>query len=111
MTSTTRLKKGDRVLLAYGEQNGDLAGCDNFKRWLNMDFHNSTYKAWEAVLQERPNLDGTVIAEVEGFETEIGSIYNHDIIAVLRDGCWDPVNHTEAEIDLREQVKLLTEKL
>lgn len=59
---------------------------------------------WNATMFD--NMRGnTRMAEVEGFVTEIGSVYSHDIMAVLNpDGSETPVEHTSAQIKLRTQV-------
>jgi len=44
---------------------------------------------------------------VEGFVTETGSVYSHDIVAVYIDGTWVPVEHTQAQLKLREQCILM----
>jgi hypothetical protein len=44
-------------------------------------------------------------ATVEGFYTETGSVYAHDIMSVLVNGMlWVPIEHTPAQNKLREQV-------
>lgn len=40
---------------------------------------------------------------VEGFVTETGSVYSHDIMAAYVDGKWEPIEHTPAQLKLREQ--------
>ena len=73
---TNELKKGTRIQLRNG---------------------------WQATLQD--NKKGNVrFAEVEGFVTELGSVYAHDIIAALIDGTWWDVNHTIAQFKLRDRV-------
>lgn len=44
------------------------------------------------------------IAEVEGFFTETGSIYAHDIEAVEIDGQWYAIKHTEKQLALKRKV-------
>ena len=80
--TTNELKKGDRVRLANG---------------------------WEADIMD--NMKGnTRLARVYGYETEIGSVYSHDIVekvvmreegSVLR--CM-PIEHTPAQEKLRKMV-------
>jgi len=106
--TTNDLKKGDRVLLAYGEQNGDLASCGTFIRWLQLDFNNSSYKSWEGTIAD--NRHGNIrMVDVRGWETEIGSVYAHDIIAWFDDtqGTWQPIKHTEKQLQLNEQIREL----
>lgn len=61
---------------------------------------------WYATMMD--NLKGnTRMARVEGYETEIGSVYSHDImLAETAPGSkdWEIVEHTPAQIKLREQV-------
>jgi hypothetical protein len=44
------------------------------------------------------------MAEVEGFCTEIGSVYAHDIRMVLVDGRWKAVEHTPEQMALSKRV-------
>ncbi len=87
---TNDLKKGDRVRLANG---------------------------WEAEIMD--NLKGNIrLAKVYGFETEIGSIYSHDIVeycgitklwtperGITEIKVWQPIEHTPAQNKLRKQVQ------
>jgi len=41
---------------------------------------------------------------VKGYVTETGSVYSHDIVAVIIDGEKIPVEHTPAQLELRRQV-------
>ena len=41
------------------------------------------------------------MAEVEGYETEIGSVYSHDITKVLVNGQWETVEHTPEQLKLK----------
>ena len=51
------------------------------------------------------NMKGnTRMAEVEGYETEIGSVYSHDIVLVQVNGTWTKVEHTPKQIELRNSV-------
>lgn len=76
---TNDLKKGARVLLRNG---------------------------WLATLQD--NKKGDIrFAEVEGIYTELGSVYSHDIERALVEGHWVPVEHTEAQLKLMNQVTRL----
>ena len=56
---------------------------------------------WDGTM--RDNMRGnTRLAEVEGFYTEIGSVYAHDIIAAIdAHGTWQAVQHTPAQLKLR----------
>jgi len=74
---TNDIKKGQRVTLRNG-WNGTM--MDNRK-------------------------GNTRLVEVEGVYTEIGSVYAHDIvIAQSADGTYEPVEHTPAQLKLRETV-------
>jgi hypothetical protein len=50
----------------------------------------------------------TRMVEVEGFVTEIGSVYSHDIVAVEIKGqpsyrlAWQAIEHTPAQLKLRK---------
>ncbi len=49
----------------------------------------------------------TRMVEVEGHYTEIGSVYSHDIVKVLVNDVWVDVEHTKAQLDLKEIVKVV----
>jgi len=73
---TNDLKRGARVMLANG---------------------------WEADIMD--NMRGnTRMARVYGFETEIGSVYSHDIVAVRVNEEWVEIEHTKDQDKLREQL-------
>lgn len=60
---------------------------------------------WKATMYD--NMRGNIrMAEVEGFYTEVGSIYAHDIAAVEVNGVWVPVTYTPAQLKLRSEVKM-----
>ena len=74
---TSEIKKGMRILLANG---------------------------WYATMKD--NMRGsTRLAEVEGYYTETGSVYSHDIFAVIINGIEQKVEHTEKEIKLKKQLE------
>jgi len=74
---TNDLKKGQRVKLACG---------------------------WYATIADNAR-GNTRIANVEGFYTEIGSVYAHDIVyAIDENGAYTPIEHTPAQIKLRKQL-------
>jgi hypothetical protein len=77
--TTNEIKKGERIQLRNG--------------WMATMFDNA-----------RGN---TRMAEVEGIYKEIGSVYSHDIITVIRNGAAYPVTHTPAQIKLKKQVNAL----
>jgi hypothetical protein len=76
---TNDLKRGARVMLANG---------------------------WEADIMD--NMKGnTRMARVYGFETEIGSVYSHDIVAVRIAEEWHEIEHTKDQDKLRSQLDKL----
>ena len=79
MTTTNDLKSGTRIQLKNG---------------------------WYATLKD--NARGNIrIAEVEGFYTETGSVYSHDIVRALINGQWVEIEHTPAQVKLEQQVNSL----
>ncbi len=64
---------------------------------------------WYATIAD--NLKGTIrMATVEGFETETGSVYAHDISFARVAGVgsrptWAIIEHTPAQVKLRETIK------
>jgi hypothetical protein len=82
MIKTNEIKKGARIKLANG---------------------------WEADMADNAK-GNTRMAKVYGFETEIGSVYSHDIVGVqstVNPYIWIQVEHTPAQIKLREQVRAM----
>jgi hypothetical protein len=75
---TNTLRKGDRVQLRNG---------------------------WFGTIAD--NARGNIrMATVEGDYTETGSVYSHDILrACPKGGAWEDVEHTPAQLKLREQVE------
>lgn len=74
---TNELKKGDYVLLSSG---------------------------WYATIMD--NKRGNIrMAEVEGIHKELGSVYAHDIVSVVRpNGALVPIDHTPAQVKLASTV-------
>lgn len=73
---TSEIKKGMRILLSNG---------------------------WYATMMD--NGRGTTrLAEVEGYYTETGSVYSHDIFAVEVNGQFQKVDYTEKELKLKKTV-------
>lgn len=74
---TNDLKKGARIRLANG---------------------------WEATIED--NKKGNIrLATVYGFETEMGSVYSHDMTHYLNfAGEWERIEHTPAQVKLRATV-------
>jgi hypothetical protein len=103
----SELVKGDRVLLNYGEQNGDLVTCNDFKTWLKLDFNGSSYKSWEAEVMAKPRGKNptVVFLKVFGWEEDLGDTYAHKIIAWMNpeSGTWEPIEYTDKQ---REMEKL-----
>lgn len=61
---------------------------------------------WYATMED--NLKGNIrTATVEGYYTEMGSVYAHDIRAVKVGNEWVAVEHTPAQIKVRERVNRL----
>jgi hypothetical protein len=46
----------------------------------------------------------TRMVEVEGYYTEIGSVYSHDIVMALpvKGGIWEIIDHTTKELQVQE---------
>ena len=77
MVKTNDIKKGWRIRLANG---------------------------WYGTMKDNMRGDRRM-AEVEGFFTEIGSVYSHDIVlAKAPDGEWQGVEHTPKQLALKKQV-------
>ena len=73
---TNDLKRGSRVLLTNG---------------------------WEADIMD--NMKGqTRLAKVYGDFTDVGSVYSHDIKSVKIGDDWFPIEHTEAQLKLKQQL-------
>lgn len=100
---TNDLKKGARVLLGYGDKDGDLAGCHDLNTALMMQ-SQGRYNPWEAVVFDNKK-GNTRDCEVHGFETEIGSVYAHDILAFWNGSKWEPIEHTPAQLKLKAMVE------
>lgn len=104
---TNDLKKGTRVLLAYGDKGGDLAGCRDLARALRYE-RDGLYHPWQGVIAD--NKRGTVrMCMVYGFEAEMGSVYAHDMLAYEEDGKWLPIEHTPEQERVRKMVDRLFE--
>lgn len=80
MMKTNDIKKGDRIKLAHSGWFGTMK--DNMKGNRRM-------------------------AEVEGYCTEIGSVYSHDIVLAMPKGTfdWVQIEYTPAQDKLRKQVE------
>ena len=73
---TNDLKKGDLVMLRNG---------------------------WQARIADNRKGD-TRLCTVYGFETEMGSVYSHDIMQLVNevDGAWTRITHTEKQAKVKE---------
>jgi hypothetical protein len=59
---------------------------------------------WEADIMD--NMKGqTRLAKVYGDFTDIGSVYSHDIKSVKIGEDWFPIEHTDTQLKLKEQLK------
>jgi hypothetical protein len=58
---------------------------------------------WKGTIKDNRK-GNTRLAEVEGFFTEIGSVYSHDIVSAIVDGQWVQVEHTPAQLKLKKQL-------
>ena len=104
------LQKGDRVLLNYGEQNGDLAECGTFDRYIRL-LLTSSFKAWEGTVWTKPRgKDPTIVClKVHGWSDDIGDTYAHKIIGWLdpASGTFEPIEHTARQKAMEDQVKAM----
>ena len=65
---------------------------------------------WEAEIVEKPRgkEPTTVMCNVHGFYTEMGSVYAHDIIEVRNpDGSWERIEHTPKQLKCKQQVSAM----
>ena len=83
---TNEIKKGMRVKLSASASMGEMPRWEG-EMWDNM----------------RGN---TRVVNVEGFFTEAGSVYSHDIIACkpTPDSEWIPIEYTKSQIDCKNRV-------
>jgi hypothetical protein len=79
--------------------------------WVKLSLHAScgSVPNWEGEMWD--NMKGNIrVVDVYGWEHEAGSVYSHDIIAVKihkEDAEWIPVEHTPAQLKLKEQVRAM----
>ena len=64
------------------------------------------YTYWKAVMMDNYKTRVIRLADVYGFEHEMGDIYVHDISLVLRVGTVYPVILTESQKQLKHEVEL-----
>ena len=95
------LNKGDKVILNYGDQNGDLVTCGDFRNLMRFMLTSPSFHPWEAVVAGKPRGKNPTIVflEVHGWETELGDTYAHKIIGWFdeKSGMWEPIEHTEKQ--------------
>lgn len=108
---TSDLKKGDKVLLSYGDQNGDIASADTFKKTIALEFTGASYTPWWGEVMEKPRGKNPkrVMLMVHGFETEGGDVWAHQVIGWMNDetGTWEPIEHTDIQNKFKEEVEVM----
>jgi hypothetical protein len=91
------LNRGERVLLNYGDQNGDIATCHTFDRYIRL-LLTSSFKAWEATVMMKPRGKDPIVVylKVHGWAEDLGDTYAHQIIGWFDDtsGTFEPIEHT-----------------
>jgi hypothetical protein len=106
------LLKGTEVLLAYGEQNGDLARCNDYAEAVGFFLTKGSYQPWRAVLlddfsERAEDENGTIrLMRVYGWEEEIGDTYAHEVVAYKDEkGFWQKVNLSVKQNETRKLVE------
>lgn len=103
------LKKGDKVLLSYGEQKGDIVTCGTYEKWVLLHYTGASYKAWEATVRGTPRGKNptVVFLEVHGFENDLGDVYAHQIIGYWDESVnnWQKIEHTPKQIEMKKMVE------
>ena len=106
------LKKGDKVILNYGDQNGDIASCGTFSRLIRLMLTAPSFHPWEAIVKSNPRGKNptVVFLEVHGWGKDLGDTYAHKIVGWFDEtsGMWEPIEHTEKQ---KEMEKLEMETL
>jgi len=104
----SELTKGQRVLLNYGSQNGDIVTCGDFDRYCRLIL-TSSFNPWEADVISKPRgKDPSVVfLKVYGWETDMGDTYAHNIMAAQVDGEWVKIEHTPKQKQLEEQCEAM----
>jgi hypothetical protein len=96
----SELKKGDRVLLNYGDQKGILTECGSFDNYIRL-LTTSSFSPWQATVWTKPRgKDPTIVClKVYGWEEDIGDTYAHKIIGWLDPvtQSFKPIEHTEKQ--------------
>ena len=100
------LKKGDRVILNYGDQNGDIATCNDFKGLMHAILFAPSFHAWEAEVMSKPRGKNPTIVflKVFGWETDMGDTYAHKIVGWFNEntGTWEPIEHTSKQKEMEK---------
>lgn len=81
--------------------NMSLVKTNDLKKGARIQLSNG----WYATIQDNRKGD-TRIATVEGFVTETGSVYAHDIVQAEMGGTWVPVQHTAKQVELKNRVTM-----
>jgi len=53
---------------------------------------------WKATIEDNKTTSHTRVATVQGYFTEMGSVYSTDIVEAMVDGFWHIVAHTPAQL-------------
>jgi hypothetical protein len=86
------------VIVKFNERN--IMKTNELKKGTRIYMRNG----WEGTLLDNKK-GNTRCAEIEGYVTEAGSVYAHDIIRYRdADGNWQDVDHTPAQLKLRKTV-------
>jgi hypothetical protein len=73
---------------------------NELKKGVRIELRNG----WEATLLD--NAKGNIrYALVEGYYTESGSVYSHDIVRALVNGIWELVEHTPKQAKCKKMVE------
>jgi hypothetical protein len=88
MKTTKDLKKGMRVMLSRSASMGELP-------------------RWQGTVMDNCSKATRCFLNVEGWATEMGDVYSHDVEAVLIDGKWEQIEHTPKQLELKEKVKAM----
>lgn len=79
-----------------------LVKTNDIKKGMRVKLSNG----WYATIQD--NAKGNArLATVEGFVTETGSVYAHDIMEVNMADSWVTISHTPQQEKMRQTVKIL----
>jgi hypothetical protein len=105
------LNKGDRVILNYGDQNGDIATCGDFKGLMRAMLTAPSFHPWEAIVMSKPRGKNptVVFLEVHGWEKDLGDTYAHKIVGWFNaeSGTWEPIEHTPKQKECEEMERTM----